>query len=101
MSDAYEGWSILALMGHRRLGGFVREAEVAGAKMLRLDVPGEDAARAELARSVRGPALRRRHAVLPRARARSAPPAPAAQRRFWRGSLLCRSRCGARHSGKF
>ena len=33
------GWSILELMGHRRLGGYVREVELAGAPMLRLDVP--------------------------------------------------------------
>jgi hypothetical protein len=34
-------WAIAELMGHRRLGGFVREVELAGAKMLRIDVPGE------------------------------------------------------------
>jgi len=35
----YEGWTILELLGHRRLGGFCREVEVAGAPMLRIDVP--------------------------------------------------------------
>lgn len=37
----YEGWTILELMGHRRLGGYVREQEVAGAAFLRIDVPSE------------------------------------------------------------
>jgi hypothetical protein len=40
----YEGWTILELMGHRRLGGYVREQELAGAGFLRIDVPGEDGA---------------------------------------------------------
>lgn len=34
------GWAILELMGHRKLGGFVREVELAGGKFLRIDVPG-------------------------------------------------------------
>lgn len=38
----YEGWTILELMGHRRLGGFVREVQVAGAGFLRIDVPMEN-----------------------------------------------------------
>lgn len=33
------GWCILELMGHRRLGGNVSEATIAGAAMLRVDVP--------------------------------------------------------------
>jgi hypothetical protein len=37
----YEGWAILELMGHRRLAGYVREQEIAGAAFLRLDVPGD------------------------------------------------------------
>ncbi len=41
MAAAYEGWAILELMGHRRLAGRVSEAEIAGAKLLRIDVPGE------------------------------------------------------------
>jgi len=41
VSELGEGmWAILEIMGHRRLGGFVREVEVAGCKMLRIDVPG-------------------------------------------------------------
>lgn len=39
MADAYEGWAIVELMGHRRLGGYVRQAEQFGVAMLRLDVP--------------------------------------------------------------
>lgn len=38
----YEGWTILELMGHRRLGGYVREQEIAGAGFLRIDVPATD-----------------------------------------------------------
>ena len=40
----YEGWAILELMGHRRLAGYLRAVELAGAGMLRIDVPGDDAA---------------------------------------------------------
>lgn len=39
MADTFEGWAIVELMGHRRLAGLVREVEIAGAAMLRLDVP--------------------------------------------------------------
>lgn len=35
-------WAIMELMGHRRLAGFVTEEEIAGAGLLRIDVPGED-----------------------------------------------------------
>jgi hypothetical protein len=43
MSDErFEGWVILELMGHRRLGGYVREQELAGAAFLRLDIPAVD-----------------------------------------------------------
>lgn len=41
-TDAIEGWAILELMGHRRLGGFVREEEIAGAAFVRIDVPAAD-----------------------------------------------------------
>jgi hypothetical protein len=43
MSEAtdFEGWAILEIMGHRKLGGYVRPATVAGAAMLRVDVPAE------------------------------------------------------------
>lgn len=35
--ETFEGWAILELMGHRRLGGFLREQTIAGAPFLRLD----------------------------------------------------------------
>jgi hypothetical protein len=35
----FEGWAILELMGHRKLAGYVREQEVAGAGFIRIDVP--------------------------------------------------------------
>lgn len=38
----FEGWAILELMGHRRLAGYVQEVELAGAGVIRVDVPGED-----------------------------------------------------------
>jgi hypothetical protein len=38
----FEGWTILELMGHRRLGGYVREVTVAGAGFLRIDVYGHE-----------------------------------------------------------
>lgn len=39
----FEGWAILELMGHRRLGGFVRTVELAGVGLFRIDVPTADA----------------------------------------------------------
>jgi hypothetical protein len=42
--EPFEGWAIVELMGHRRLAGYVREVELAGAGMLRLDVPRHAAA---------------------------------------------------------
>lgn len=41
MSDTFEGWAVVELMGHRRLAGKVSEQEIAGAAFLRLDVPAE------------------------------------------------------------
>ncbi|HEU0113098.1 MAG TPA: hypothetical protein VFQ80_00385 [Thermomicrobiales bacterium] len=38
----FEGWAILELMGHRRLGGRVSEATIAGAAFLRIDIPRPD-----------------------------------------------------------
>ena len=35
----FEGWAIVELRGHRRLGGRVSEATVAGATFIRIDVP--------------------------------------------------------------
>ncbi len=39
--DGYAEWSILELMGHRRIGGFVTEAEVGGIPFLRIDIKTE------------------------------------------------------------
>jgi hypothetical protein len=36
--EGFEGWTIMELMGHRRLAGYVREQEIAGHGFLRLDV---------------------------------------------------------------
>ena len=38
----FSEWAVLELMGHRRLAGKVTEEQIAGAGVLRLDVPGED-----------------------------------------------------------
>jgi hypothetical protein len=46
MAEAFEGWAILELMGHRRLGGYVSEAIIGGVSMLRIDVPGDDGTKA-------------------------------------------------------
>jgi hypothetical protein len=43
-APTFEGWAILELMGHRKLGGYVREQNVAGAGFIRIDVPGKDGA---------------------------------------------------------
>lgn len=37
--DKFQGWAIVELMGHRRLAGMVTEVSVAGAGMLRVDIP--------------------------------------------------------------
>ena len=37
--QAYEGYALLELMGHRRRVGFVREVEMYGGKLLRIDIP--------------------------------------------------------------
>lgn len=37
--STFEGWAILELMGHRRLGGYIREEQLAGAAFVRIDVP--------------------------------------------------------------
>lgn len=38
----FEGWAIVELMGHRKLAGYVREVTIAGAAMLRLDIPSDE-----------------------------------------------------------
>ena len=42
-APAFESWCILELMGHRRMGGYVTEATLAGGSFLRIDVPEDDA----------------------------------------------------------
>lgn len=39
--DQYEGWTILELMGHRRIIGYVRQQEIAGRAFLRVDIPAD------------------------------------------------------------
>lgn len=39
MTTPFEGWAILELLGHRTRPGFVSEVEMAGTKMLRVDIP--------------------------------------------------------------
>lgn len=38
--ETFDGWAVLELMGHRRLGGYVREQQFAGVAFIRIDVPG-------------------------------------------------------------
>jgi hypothetical protein len=40
-AENYDGWYLVEVMGHRRLAGYVREVTLAGAGMLRIDVPSE------------------------------------------------------------
>lgn len=37
--QAFEGWAILELMGHRVRGGYVKDVEMFGGKLLRIDIP--------------------------------------------------------------
>lgn len=39
LPQGFAHWAILEIMGHQRFAGFVQEQEIAGAAMLRLDVP--------------------------------------------------------------
>lgn len=44
MTDAaFEGWAIVELMGHRTRPGYAKEVEIAGGKMLRIDIPAPEA----------------------------------------------------------
>lgn len=40
---AFEGWAIVEIMGHRTRPGYVKEVEIAGGRMLRVDIPAPDA----------------------------------------------------------
>lgn len=41
-ASAFSGWAIVELMGHRIRAGRVCEVEIAGGKMLRVDIPIQD-----------------------------------------------------------
>lgn len=41
-TEAYEGWAMLELMGHRQRIGIIKEVEAYGGKMLRIDIPLKD-----------------------------------------------------------
>jgi hypothetical protein len=41
VSDPFEGWAIVEIMGHRRLAGMVTEQDIAGTAFLRLDIPAQ------------------------------------------------------------
>lgn len=41
-TEAYQGWSVLELFGHRKLGGYITEEDHFGARMCRIDIPGPD-----------------------------------------------------------
>lgn len=38
----YQGWALLEIMGHRKTAGLVKEVQMAGATLLRVDVPKPD-----------------------------------------------------------
>ncbi|MBP2560818.1 hypothetical protein J2857_003587 [Neorhizobium galegae] len=38
-TETFESWAIVELMGHRTRPGLVKEVEIAGGKMLRIDIP--------------------------------------------------------------
>lgn len=40
--STFEGWAIVELMGHNTIAGYVSEQVIAGAAMLRVDVPGNE-----------------------------------------------------------
>lgn len=35
----FEGWAVLELMGHRQRAGYVKDVEMFGGKLLRIDIP--------------------------------------------------------------
>jgi hypothetical protein len=37
----FEGWAVLELMGHRQRAGYVKDVEMFGGKLLRIDIPVE------------------------------------------------------------
>lgn len=41
MTERFDEWAVLELMGHRRLAGRVQEVTIAGCAFLRIDVPSD------------------------------------------------------------
>ncbi len=41
-TEIFESWAIVELMGHRKRPGYAREVDLAGGKMLRIDIPISD-----------------------------------------------------------
>lgn len=41
-NTAFESWAVLELMGHRVRPGYCQEVEIAGGKMMRIDIPVSD-----------------------------------------------------------
>ncbi|HZB28957.1 MAG TPA: hypothetical protein VE465_02205 [Streptosporangiaceae bacterium] len=41
-NQAFAQWAIVELFGHKRFGGYVTEAELAGDGFIRIDIPGEN-----------------------------------------------------------
>lgn len=35
----FEGWAVIELMGHRQRAGYVKDVEMFGGKLLRIDIP--------------------------------------------------------------
>ena len=42
MTERFEGWAVLELMGHGKTAGYIKTVELAGHGMLRVDVPTID-----------------------------------------------------------
>lgn len=39
---AFEGWALVEMMGHRQRAGYVKDVEMFGGKLLRIDIPVDD-----------------------------------------------------------
>ena len=80
MSEPYKGWTVLELLGHRRLHGLVQETTLAGAGMLRIDVYEGPAETPALTRLQSSPASQLQQPV--------GKPAPHLERRVWLSRLV-------------
>lgn len=58
--ESFEGWAIVELMGHVRVAGYVRQEEICGQALLRVDIPGSAGWVAEL-RTCLGPTTQYYH----------------------------------------